>query len=61
MLNVFKPSMGDEEVEAVAEVLRSGWIGLGPKTAEFEKRFAEYLTARHVVALNSCTAALDVA
>jgi perosamine synthetase len=40
MIQVFKPFMGEEEIDAVAEVLKSGWIGLGPKTAEFEKRFA---------------------
>ena len=43
MIQVFKPSMTQEEIDAVAEVLRSGWIGLGPKTAEFEKKFAEFV------------------
>jgi len=61
VLNVFKPDMGDEEVQAVAEVLRSGWLGLGPRTAEFEKRFAQFIGVPHVVAMNSCTAALDMA
>lgn len=60
-LNVFKPDMGDEEVAAVAEVIRSGWIGLGPKTAEFEKEFAHYIGVPYAVAVNSCTAALDLA
>ena len=58
---VFRPCMGKEEVDAVAEVLTSGWIGLGPKTAEFETKFAEYLAAPYAVALNSATAALDLA
>ncbi len=61
MLNVFKPDMGEEEIQAVAEVIRSGWIGLGPKTAEFEKAFAAFIGVSHAVALNSCTAALDLA
>ncbi|MFH1548930.1 MAG: DegT/DnrJ/EryC1/StrS family aminotransferase [Planctomycetota bacterium] len=61
LIQVFKPSMGDEEINAVAEVIRSGWIGLGPRTAQFEKQFAEYLGAPYVVAVNSCTAALDLA
>ncbi|OFW08464.1 MAG: hypothetical protein A3G20_06485 [Acidobacteria bacterium RIFCSPLOWO2_12_FULL_59_11] len=52
--------MGEEEIRAVAEVIRSGWIGLGPKTAEFERQFAEYIGVAHAVALNSCTAALDL-
>ncbi len=61
MIEIFKPAMGEEEVAAVAEVLRSGWIGLGPRTAEFEQRFAEYVGATHAVAVNSATAALDLA
>ena len=61
MLPVFKPCTGQEEADAVAEVLKSGWIGLGPKTAEFETKFAEYLGAPYCVGLNSATAALDLA
>jgi perosamine synthetase len=49
MLPVFKPCTGQEEADAVAEVLKSGWIGLGPKTAEFETKFAEYLGAPYCV------------
>ena len=61
MIQVFKPSMTQEEIDAVAEVLRSGWIGLGPKTAEFENKFAEFIGTSYAVAVNSCTAALDLA
>jgi perosamine synthetase len=52
--------MDEQEIEAVAEVLRSGWIGLGPKTAEFERNFASFLGAPYAVGLNSATAALDM-
>ncbi len=61
MIQLFKPWMDEQEVDAVAEVLRSGWIGLGPKTAEFEKAFAAFLGAPFAVGLNSATAALDLA
>lgn len=61
MIPVFKPSFGDEELEALREPFRTGWIGLGPKTAEFEARFAAAVGARHAVALNSATAALHLA
>jgi dTDP-4-amino-4,6-dideoxygalactose transaminase len=54
------PAIGEEEVEAVAETLRSGWLTTGPRTAELEARFADYLGARHVVALSSGTAALHL-
>lgn len=58
---VLRPSFGEEEVEAVAEVLRSGWAGLGPRTKAFEDEFAAYVGAAHAVGLNSGTAALHLA
>jgi dTDP-4-amino-4,6-dideoxygalactose transaminase len=56
-----RPMFDEREISAVADVLRSGWITTGERTAEFEKRFAEYVGASHAVALNSCTAALHIA
>ncbi len=61
MIPVFKPSFGEEELEALREPFRTGWIGLGPKTKEFEQRFAEYIGAKFAIALNSGTAALHLA
>src|SRR5256885_5882091 len=55
------PAIGEEEIEAVAETLRSGWLTSGPRTAELERRFAEYVEARHAVAVASGTAALHLA
>lgn len=55
-----RPSMGDEEVAAVEQVLRSGWITTGPKNAELEQRFAARTGARHAVALSSATGAMHV-
>ncbi len=58
---MFRPNYGKEEIAAVTGVLTSGWIGLGPKTEEFEKRFAAYVGAPFAVAVNSATAALHLA
>ena len=55
-----RPWIGDDEIEAVSEVLASKWISTGPKTAEFERRFAEYVGAKHALAVSSCTAALHL-
>src|SRR5687767_5498764 len=54
------PAIGDEELEAVAETLRSGWLTTGPRAAELEVRFAEYLGVRHALAVSSGTAALHL-
>ena len=58
---VFDVRVGDEELEAVAATLRSGWLSAGPQTEAFEREFAEHLGAKHVLALSSCTAALHLA
>ena len=61
MIQLFKPYMGAEEASAVTEILTSGWIGLGPKTEEFEKEFAKFIDVKYAVGLNSATSALDLA
>ncbi|MCM1566471.1 MAG: DegT/DnrJ/EryC1/StrS family aminotransferase [Dehalobacter sp.] len=55
------PLIEDDDIEAVVDSLRSNWISKGPKTGEFEKRFAEYIGVKHAIALNSCTAGLHIA
>lgn len=50
----------ESEIAAVEEVYRSGWLTMGPRTAELEGQFAEYVGARHAVAVSSCTAALHL-
>lgn len=53
-----KPSFSDQEIDAVAETLRSGWIGMGNQTKAFESELAQHLGAGCVVTTNSCTSAL---
>jgi dTDP-4-amino-4,6-dideoxygalactose transaminase len=55
------PFLGEEEIDEVVAALRSGWISRGPRTALFEKQFAEYVGAEEALALNSCTAGLHLA
>ena len=55
------PELGEEEVTAVAEVIRSNWLTMGPVTAEFEAAFAEKLNVKHAIAVTNCTAALHLA
>jgi perosamine synthetase len=58
---VARPSFGVAEERAVVDVLRSGWVSQGPKVAEFERRFAEYVGADEAIAVSSCTTALHLA
>jgi dTDP-4-amino-4,6-dideoxygalactose transaminase len=60
-LPLFDLRVEEQDLQAVAETLRSGWLTLGPRTAAFEEAFAAQLGARHAIALSSCTAALHLA
>ena len=55
------PAVGDEEVAAVADAIRSGWLTTGPRAEELERRFAEYVGANHALAVSSGTAAMHLA
>ncbi|BAI60925.1 putative aminotransferase [Methanocella paludicola SANAE] len=61
MIPIAKPLIGQEEIDAVMGVMRSGTIAEGPKTKEFEDAFKAYIGAGHAIAVNSGTAALHVA
>lgn len=54
------PDITQAEIDAVVEVLKSGWITSGPKTIEFEKNIAKYCNTNHAVVLNSATAGLEL-
>ncbi|QOZ54566.1 DegT/DnrJ/EryC1/StrS aminotransferase family protein [Bradyrhizobium sp. CCBAU 53338] len=58
----FRPSIGEDEIEAVVDVLRSGWLTTGPRAREFEEKFAAYMgEGVQAVAVNSATAGLHLA
>jgi dTDP-4-amino-4,6-dideoxygalactose transaminase len=60
MIPVAKPIIEDEEVDEVIKVLRSGFIAQGPKVAEFEEKFADYIGVDHAIATSSGTTALHL-
>ena len=57
----FRPPITDDDVEAVATAVRSGWLTSGPQVRRFETEFAAAVGAKHALAVNSCTAALHLA
>ncbi|MBM4019036.1 MAG: DegT/DnrJ/EryC1/StrS family aminotransferase [Planctomycetes bacterium] len=61
MIPIAKPLFGEEEQQAAARVIASGWVTQGPEVAAFEKEFAEYCGAKYAVAVSSCTTALHLA
>src|ERR1700674_3514536 len=54
------PAIDEREISEVVDVLRSGWIGSGPRVAAFERDFQSYKGANHAIAVNSATAALHL-
>ncbi|MFC1771266.1 DegT/DnrJ/EryC1/StrS family aminotransferase [Candidatus Margulisiibacteriota bacterium] len=56
-----KPYITEKEINNVVATLKSGWLGMGPKTKEFEQKFQKTIGANHAIFLNSGTAALDLA
>lgn len=61
MIPVYRPYHDEKEMKYLKEVIDSGWWGMGPKTSEFERRFATYIGSKHALGLNSATAALHLA
>lgn len=60
-IRLFKPSFGEEELQAVKEAFDRSWVGLGPKVSEFEQAWQDFTGAKMAVGLNSATAALHLA
>ncbi|HDY87999.1 MAG TPA: DegT/DnrJ/EryC1/StrS aminotransferase family protein [bacterium] len=60
-IRLFKPSIGEEELQNVNEAFQRSWIGLGPKVTEFEQAWSDFIGCKISIGLNSCTAALHLA
>jgi perosamine synthetase len=60
-VRLFKPSIGQEELDAIRDVFDRAWLGLGPKVKEFEDAWRAYVGSADAVGLNSATAALHLA
>lgn len=60
-IRLFKPSVGEEELENIKKAFERSWIGLGPNVNEFEKEWADFVGAELAIGLNSATAALHLA
>jgi dTDP-4-amino-4,6-dideoxygalactose transaminase len=60
-LSFYRPSVDEGDVESVVDAIRSGWLTLGPRTIEFERKLEAYLGAKHVLALSSCSEAMFLA
>jgi len=60
-IRLFKPSLGEEELDKIKEAFERSWIGLGPLVGEFEEKWSKFVDAELAIGLNSATAALHLA
>lgn len=59
-INLLQPTFDEQTKKELCDVLDSGWVMFGPKTKEFEEKFAEYVGAKYAIGTNSATSALDL-
>ena len=55
-----KSNIGDKEINAVTNAMKSGWVTMGPKTIEFENKFKDFIDVKYGISMNSATAALHL-
>ena len=60
-VRLFKPSLGEEELQNIKDAFDRSWVGLGPNVNEFEKQWADFIGCESAIGLNSATAALHLA
>ncbi len=59
-IRLFKPCIGDEELDNIRDVFKRAWLGLGPKVEQFEQEWSSYIGLKSSIGVNSCTAALHL-
>lgn len=59
-IDLAKPDITQKEIDAVVEVMKSGWLSIGPKVEEFENKIADYIGVKHAIAVNSGTSGLHL-
>ena len=60
LIKFTEPTLGKKELNAIKDTFESSYLGLGKKVKEFENKFKNFIKTKHAIALNSCTAALDL-
>jgi perosamine synthetase len=60
MIKLCVPYITKDELKAVNDVLKSGWLTYGPKNEEYEEKFASYIGVKHAISCNSCASALFI-
>ena len=60
-LSLVSINIGNPEKKSIYEVFKNNWLTMGPLTEKFEKKFAHFVGSKYAVAVNSCTAALQIA
>lgn len=60
-IRLFKPSLGNEEIQAIKKVFKRSWIGFGPEVKKFESSFSKFIGLKYSVGVTSCSAALHIA
>ena len=60
-IRLFKPSFGNEEINAIKKIFKRSWIGYGPEVKKFENLWSKYIGIKYSVGVTSCSAALHIA
>ena len=60
-IRLFKPSLGEEELNNIRDAFERSWVGLGPKVREFEEAWSAFIGCKASLGVNSATAALHLA